>query len=299
MLRIFVIAAALCGPALSAAAASWQVDPDFRGKDAREEISGAACGPSECYAVNDETHWIQSFKIENQTITPGATLHLIRDDDEIDAEAIAYANGAFYVTGSHGLSRKKGKLRPAHFLVFRIEDGKIEHSARLGDLIEMIPQLQPYAKRRLNKNGANIEGLAALGDRLFFGFRGPSVQGTGFILEVSAHALFGTSNEPPRLHILPLGDRIGIRDMAAVHGRILLLTGPVNTLPRRYSVLEWVPGESAATPLLTLPPAPDGKPEGLLVLDESASDYSVLVFHDGARNGGPVERLVPKTPRER
>ena len=40
------------------------------------------------------------------------------------------------------------------------------------------------------KRGVNIEGLAIKGGRLFFGFRGPAVDGTAKILAVDADALF-------------------------------------------------------------------------------------------------------------
>ena len=272
----------------------WRVEPDFSKKKARKDISGAACGPDRCFAVNDETHYIQQFAIRDGLLEPGERLKLLEDKAEIDAEAIAYSDGVYYITGSHGLSRKKAKLKPEPFTLFRLRGETIDASTRLGDAIDTAPILKKYAKKPLNKNGANIEGLAAMGDTLFFGFRGPSVAGEAVILETSARALFAKGKLPVTIHTIPLGDRVGIRDMAAVEDGLLLLTGPVNTLPRRYSVVLWKPGGTTVTLLESLP-APDGsKPEGLLVIEEGTENYRVLVFHDGARNGAPTRFSLEK-----
>lgn len=270
------------------------MQPDFSKKKARKDISGAVCGSDGCFAVNDETHYIQRFKIEDGWLKPGKLLELLDEKTEIDAEAIAYADGVYYITGSHGLSRKKAKLKPAPFTVFRLSDGHVQASTRLGKAIDTAPVLRDYAKQPLTKNGANIEGLAAVGDRLFFGFRGPSVAGKAVILETSARAMFSQGKLPVTIHTLPLGDRIGIRDMAVVEDGILLLTGPVNTLPRDYSVALWNPGETTVAHLESLPVPEGSKPEGLLVMEEGAETYRVLVFHDGARNGAPAQFLLKK-----
>ena len=213
---------------------------------------------------------------------------------EIDAEAIAYADSVFYITGSHGLSRKKAKRKPAPFTVFRLKGDKVRASTRLGEAIAAAPLLSRYAEQPLTKNGANIEGLAAVGDTLFFGFRGPSIKGNAIILETSARALFSQSELPVSIHTVRLGDRIGIRDMAAVDEGILLLTGPVNTLPRQFTVALWKPGEETVETLGDVPVPGDGKPEGLLVLIEKPETYRLLVFHDSARNGAPTPIVFEK-----
>ena len=47
--------------------------------------------------------------------------------------------------------------------------------------------------------------------------------------------------------------------------------------------------------LLTKLPLPKkGKPEGILVLRETASDFTLLIFNDGARNGAPFEIAITK-----
>ena len=294
MIRLLTLAASLAFTAPVSADQPWQVDPDFTSKKARKDISGAACGPDRCFAVNDETHYIQEFKLTKHRVKPGDRLDLLDEKEEIDAEAIAFSDGVFFITGSHGLSRKKAKFHPAPFTVFRLEGDEIQSSTRLREAIRRTESLGEFAEKPLNRNGANIEGLAAQGDRLFFGFRGPSVKHDAFILETPATALFSDDPLDPTLHLVALGDRIGIRDMAAVEDGILLLTGPVNTLPRRYTVVFWQPETDTLTTLGKVPPADQGKPEGLLVLRETAESYRMLVFHDGAKNGAPIQLVLEK-----
>ena len=39
---------------------------------------------------------------------------------------------------------------------------------------------------------------------------------------------------------------------------------------------------------------PKGKAESLLLMEESASEYRVIVIYDGPRNGAPKELLIPR-----
>ena len=265
----------------------WSVSPDFAGEDARLEMSGAACGPDACLAVNDETNWAQTFSLEGRTLVPGRTIRLSEDDTEIDAEAVAHDAGAFHVTGSHGLSRKKAKFRPSQFQVVRISGSRIERSTRLRAVIA--DALPKFAEQPLDENGVTIEGLAARDGQLWFGFRGPSVDGDAFVLEVGTEPLFGSEPLDPVLHKIPLGDRIGIRDMARWADGFLLLTGPVNDSPPVQQIVSWQPGDAPQT-LYTLPRRPEAKAEVLLVL----SDTRVLILHDGLENGGPMEIILPR-----
>ena len=294
MIRFLATLCLLAATSSVVAETEWRVEPDFSKKKAGKDISGAACGPERCIVVNDETHYVQEFELKKTRIKPGERINLLEKDNEIDAEAIAYADGSFYVAGSHGLSRKKARFLPAPFMVFRIKGDEIIRTTRLREAIRRAPALSRYAEQPLGKNGANIEGLAAQGDRLFFGFRGPSVDGEAYVLETSATALFSDAPLDTTLHVLPLGQRIGIRDMAAVSDGILILTGPVNTLPRRYTLDLWHPEGENLAQLAELPLSVNSKPEGVLVMGESDGAYSVLIFHDGAQNGAPTAFSIAK-----
>jgi len=106
--------------------------------------------------------------------------------------------------------------------------------------------------------------------------------------------LFSNDELPVTIHTVPLGEGIGIRDMAAVGDGILLLTGPVNTHPHQFSVVLWNPETKALEALDAIPAPTDGKPEGLLVLGEKPTAYRVLVFYDGLRNGAPAPFVLEK-----
>jgi hypothetical protein len=208
----------------------WAVIPDFHGKDARKELSGAVCAGEDnekvwCLAVNDEKKTAQFFSIEDRTVQPTERIRLLPDSeddvefDEIDAEGAAYDAGFVYVTGSHGLSRSSAEFRPSQFFVFRFPvnetTGKpqfepssdhvpesIERSSNLREAIQRTSPIAPFAERSLNVNGANIEGLAVVDGQMFFGFRGPSLDGEAFLLEISADDIFGDGEPDPVVHAL-------------------------------------------------------------------------------------------------
>ncbi len=279
----------------SAAETIWSVEPDFRDKKARKDISGAACSPSQCIAVNDETNDAQFFTLNAQGITPGASFTLSADKNEIDAEAVAYSKGAFYVTGSHGLSRKKGKKRATSFQVLRISGHTVTASNRLNEAIKTVEPLSEYSETRLDENGVNIEGITAIHNRLFFGFRGPSINGDAFMLELRADALF-SADDPllPVLHRISLGPNKGIRDMARTSDGLLILSGPVNKEPKTYQIVFWSEKTTDITRLATLADTGKGKPEGLLLLKETGNAYHVLIFSDGLKNGAPFSLQIAK-----
>src|SRR5262249_30225879 len=110
-----------------------------------------------------------------------------------------YADGAFYVTGSHGRPRHvqdakkeaKNKAKAAASRrIFRIrfphdaidpETGnlsggpEITPSIELARLIQAQPELAAAIRRELDDNGLTIEGLAVHGGQLYVGTRGPVI----------------------------------------------------------------------------------------------------------------------------
>src|SRR5689334_12440048 len=89
----------------------WQVQSNFKGQEARENLSGAACARTSpalrsCLIVNDQKKYAQFFSVEGTTIMPDpeGVIRLSDDEGDPDAEGAAYADGYFYVTGSHGRS---------------------------------------------------------------------------------------------------------------------------------------------------------------------------------------------------
>ncbi|WP_346898031.1 DUF3616 domain-containing protein [uncultured Roseibium sp.] len=309
------------GAAVSGAAAqdsglgtTWKEGPHFAGKKkVRKSISGAACAPvvpPACIAALDEENRTQFFTISDRTLKPGPVMAIVEDNGngDPDTEGAAYADGFFYLLGSHGLSRKKGKFHLSSFLVFRFpvdkKTGKpafdisadtlaseIARSDRLRNAIRTSPGvIGDYAEKPLGKNagGANLEGLAVIGKRLYVGFRGPSSKGRAYILSVDVDGLFGHGGLAPVIFALELGKNIGIRDLAAVSDGILILAGPVQK-EGPYSIYRWDLKNSPQKLQDLAMPDPDVKAETLLVLGQQNDTYDVLVLYDGAKDGGPRE----------
>lgn len=243
---------------------------------------------------------------------------------EIDMEGVCYAAGekAFYVTGSHGLGKKKGDVQALRFGIYRIpcdpENGTIvtEQISRSSLLpwLESSVEFKSFVRQPLQQNGFNIEGLAYAGGYLYFGVRAPVVEGRAFIIEVKADELFrgqGTGISP-RVYPISLGADTGIREIAAVQGGFLILSGnagaeaskqfPQTTArkPDADFSLSFVPsphpGEIGQPLNLGSVSAPGGKAEGLLVLEDGAEQLKVIVLHDGLPQGGAVGYTIQRPP---
>jgi hypothetical protein len=308
--------------------APWPVAPEFK-KDAkaRKAISGAACAPTSppvCLAGNDEKKYAQFFAIKDKTLVPDALIRLVPAQengaafDELDIEGVAYDGGFFYLIGSHGAPRKRDKpFDPSRFLLLRFkvnqQSGKpdfpfsdnfvdtkaIEKTNALRKVIQTASHIGPFAEKHLDdENGANIEGIAVKGEHIFLGFRGPSVDKNAFILQVDKNGVFGTATMNPTVHRIPLGDNVGIRELAALKEGILILSGPAVGPAGTYAISHWHEGskDPKLKPLAVLGGIPvDGKPETVIILDESdPQHYHVLVLLESIENGSPLEYLVPR-----
>lgn len=324
-LRILLTALALAAsPAFAQTVAPqsvhWSVTRDFaKDAEARQNISGAACAPTQppfrsCLAVNDQKKYAQFFSIAGNTIVPGAVIRLSPDQapSDPDAEGAAFHNGHFYVVGSHGVGRVNAKENSS-FVVFRFkvnaQNGKpdfevtdkqvvtaIQKSEALRAALRTAETIGPYAEKPLNANGVNIEGVAVDGGRIYFGFRGPSLEGRGFILSADVEALFFPFKPlQPKVHALALGQSMGIRDLARVDGGLLVLSGPVNDQDTAPAVYQWNAASGALNKLGELGRTPPGaKAETLMVLEQQPQRYRVLVLYDGPANGQPIEYWLPR-----
>jgi hypothetical protein len=293
------------------------------GKPARD-VSGLACmpvanGAQRCLLINDEGSFAQFARIAENRISPDATLAVIGSEAaadtlgqppqgickapgrfaELDGEAVAYADGAFYVAGSHGCSRRKGEFRLSAFHLARIKvdaegapAGKIELTYRLSDMLRMAgPAGAFFGRGLMDDNGMNVEGIAVVGDTLWAGLRAPSLGNRGFLVGASLKALFAPGHAPateaPRIFELPAGSNRGIRDLAPLpDGRLLALLGPAQEQSLAYSLMLVDPARpDAAMPLGDLPNRGDDKAESLTVLPPDAKGLAVLIGYDGPKNG--------------
>ncbi len=323
---IFLLTLASTAQAEAVRVGPWDIADKFKGDEARLELSGATCPGTSgelkwCLAVNDQKQYAQFFKVrlseKKLDARKDKVLRMLPEEHgsikfkDMDAEGAANDGRFVYVTGSHGLSRKKAKYNHSQFFVFRfpvdpvsgkppfeISDenvaSEIERNGRLRLAILNSPTLRPFAQFPLKNNGANIEGLAASNGWLYFGFRGASVNGSAVILRGSATGLFGGGPLEPKEFLRPLGEDIGIRDLAAVSGGILVLSGNVSKTKAAQQVYLWSPASGELKTLGVLGLDDGKKAETLLVLEEETggaggSSYRALILYDGKENGGPVE----------
>jgi len=245
---------------------------------------------------------------------------------EIDMEGIAYApdEKAFYVTGSHGVGKKKGDFQALRYGVYRIpidpETGVVRSAevtrSSLLPWLETSPQFKEYVRRPLQQNGFNIEGIACSGGQLYFGVRGPNVDGSACIIEVGAEELFrnGGAAVLPKVHSIPVGPDKGIRELVSVAGGFLMLTGNAGAESSKLFPQSTARQPDTGFDLSFLPSSglgnigrperigdvseTDGKAEGLLVLRDADGVMDLLVLHDGLEQGGATAFTVRRPAKQ-
>ncbi|TDE30086.1 DUF3616 domain-containing protein [Actinomadura sp. 6K520] len=267
--------------------------------------------------------------------------------EEADIEGLARGDGWLWAIGSHSLKRKR--IKPGHddaksrrrlakvvrednrFILARLplvtgDDGLPEPvredgdrtAAVLGlnkdsitDLLGDDPHLAPFLAIPSKDNGIDIEGVAAHGDRLYVGLRGPVLRGWAVLIEIRP----GTDpQDPRRLRLLPLSDDgalyhthfmdlggLGIRDLCPHGDDLLVLTGPSMDLDGPVRVVRWRGAVTADAPeivtsgdLEVLGDLPygdgDDHAEGIAVLEESdGSALRLLVVYDSPAPGRLTE----------
>ena len=182
-------------------------------------------------------------------------------------------------------------------------DGKptAVEATKLRKFLKAHPVLGLFAGVPGKENGIDLEGVAAVGDRLYIGCRGPVLRGNWTPV---VRCRFGEPVADPEVLYLPLGGR-GVRDLARVRDGFLVLAGPVGDGPGSFQVYHWdgldcLPGtrETGRPGRVNLlgEVSPDGGPkaEALAVLAETDAGYEVLVVFDGEPNGGPTRYRVTR-----
>jgi len=308
---------------------TWAVKGKLLGKpgEKSKDISGIACAapqgfPRACVVIDDNSQAAQFVTVNDGDIVVGAGIPLIDNTFEgkaleLDGEGVAYADGFYYVIGSHGHPRdsdhKLDPVRDAAKIKARIAaasqivrfragtDGAvsaIERTGRLRTIMAAEPALAPYLDRRLDNNGLTIEGIAIRQGRILVGYREPALSnGRAAILSVAIEALFGNAPADARLYRLPLGKGRGVRDLAVFGDNVLILAGPATSDPGPAAIYRW---DGASEDVLLLKDlavlvADEGmrKAEALLPLDESPSGLRVLILFDGEKEGAPATITIP------
>lgn len=290
-LRCVVLAAGLlCAGAAAGEEAGWRIEgrlfgrlePGGNGKklDFRtaRDVSGIACAdepasPRLCLVADDEALGAQVLMVRRHDGgyegEAGAFIPLGsgRYDGErrggetlaLDAEGVAYAEGSFYVIGSHGRPRHESGADPekadakarASWRVFRIRfvPGSVNRSGDirgprpavevatgLPELLRSLPELAGAFDGRLAEHGLTIEGVAVREGRLHAGLRAPAVEGRAAVVSVPLAALFGRQPgkaEPATAELATYdlgrdsaGAPRGVRDLVAFGPGLLILAGP-------------------------------------------------------------------------
>ncbi len=225
--------------------------------------------------VDDETQGAQIVVLNDGSLIAGQFIPLITDtfDEkkgkraqpvELDAEGVAFADGTFYVIGSHGWPRLKKKdkkeLDPAtlesmiqarakaarHLFAIAFDLNKVDlrtgmlmgdydkkDSTELTSILKAEPQLKHAFDSPLDQYGVTIEGIAARDGKLFIGLRSPVAKlRDAIVIEVPAAKLFAGAAGAQILHPLKLDrdteDRPrGIRDLCTVGKSFLVIAGPI------------------------------------------------------------------------
>lgn len=314
----FTAAAALAqsGPTLAPVG---KLELEGKMRDAKQ-ISAVALSGRWVLFGGDEGRGVQPFRrLGGSRLEAEKVLSLVPSGGELDVEGIACRGATCYVLGSHALVRKKldddkkqesnrkqladVEHEPSRDHLFRFTlsaDGKADavRSINLRQLLGVDPVLAPFLRIPSKENGLDLEGLAVVGDDLYIGMRGPVLRG-------NLAPVMRLQFDNPRdyeLRYVPL-DGLGIRELAPVSDGFLLIAGPVGDAPLPCRLYHWdgrdgLPGKDAPASQPTLlgefPRVDDGKAEGLAVLSESPTEYSLLVVFDGAKEGGPTVFKVPK-----
>jgi hypothetical protein len=282
------------------------------------DLSGiAAATPTGCLVGSDEGFHLQAGKIHpsTQRIEAGQQIalplpHGGGKSPETDIEGVAFCKdlGVYYATGSHGLGKKKGDFQASRNVIYRLPiasgNGEVRpaaiHRTSLLPSLEQTPEIKPFLRKPLQQNGFNIEGLACSKGRLFFGLRGPNLNGKALVIEFEADKLFDANPSAATVHQLDLGAGKGIREIVAIDGGFLVLAGNASAepskkfpqseapAPDKWFTLWFWGGKADSLVRLGDLPQTGGKAEALLVLAESPTQVDVLVIHDGIADGGPI-----------
>lgn len=311
-----------------------KVKADGKQKQAAD-LSGIACDkasgfPRRCVVVDDDSQHYQFADLTDKGLAAGEIVQVTtaKDGDkalDFDGEAVAFADGKFYVLGSHGRPRDvEQKLSPAVIekrrqvasVIYRIDPNRaapqFDVSDKLTAVLKEIGKISEYWDRTLDQNGLTLEGMAVKAQTLYIGLRAP-VLGEAHraaVVSVGLDVIFGGKSGSGTLTELDLGGR-GIRDLTAYGDGFLILAGPSadpdSTLQINdgdYLVYYWKIGQlpQALGSVAGFKFEDDGKtkwakPEAIAAFDSSAADsLRLLTLFDGPKANGAGRLVAVKSP---
>lgn len=259
-------------------------------------------------------------------------------DGEMDIEGLDTDGGYLWITGSHSLTRDKPELDendlaealeeltdidrdPNRFFLGRVplrvgddgahhlvgeEDGRVagclpmseDGGSPLTDAAAEDVHFGPFLDVPCKENGFDVEGIAARGDRVLLGLRGPVLRGWAIVLELAIDEAddgrrlelrpIGPGGASYRKHLLDLRG-LGVRDLVFSGDDLLVLAGPTMDLDGPVLVFRWRRpleiGGPSITPrddlevVVELPSGPaHGHAEGLAVLTDRPGQPLLVVY---------------------
>jgi len=250
----------------------------------------------------------------------------------LDGEGVGYAAPYFYVVGSHGCGRNSGKFTLSSFILARVRVDRfgqpadnagrtlasedfaqaVETTYRVSDLLQRAGKAAKFFGKDLkSQNGLNIEGVAVLGDTIWFGLRAPVRKGKAYLVGGAIDDLFKSGNKRskarPDVVAVEL-DGLGIRDLAPLPDkRLLVLAGAPDGPEVTFRLFVVDPAREKVTPVGSLSAVHQpvdgktktGKAEGVTVLDVADGKAQIVVLFDGLPDGAPHLADIAIPPRQR
>ena len=259
------------------------------------------------------------YQLKGNISLPNLEDNIDQDEEkeEIDLEDIAHENNTCYVIGSHALVRKKVKQSKEYIenlerlktikaaptrnqiLKFTFDVGENENiqteveSKSLQEILQKDEILNIFTHIPSKENGVDIEAIAVEGEQLYLGFRGPVLRSNYVPVMITT---FDNLSQY-KLHYVNMGGR-GVRGMTKVKDGFLLIGGPIGDGSQSYQLYFWdgldtIPGkdkeqESKLKMLGEIPTPKGAKAEGIVLVEESDSDYKIIIVYDGLAKGQPT-----------
>lgn len=292
-----------------------EVTLDFAGrdpaKDLRSALSAVAAEGRLLFTGSDEGRGAECFEersggyVLKRRLDLGKLFRDMPKKGEADLEALDFADGRLWLTGSHCVVRPKRKgapsqdsfeRQPSRHLLGSVKIDKTGRARRksaaalpftgkrsLRNILKRDPHVRPFVDLPTKENGLDVEGIVVVGGRLYLGLRGPVIATKAVILDMPAKTAFARPGKRMRKHFLDLGG-LGVRDLAHRGGDILILAGPVTSTGGPFRLFRWKRKKDVAT-LVHEWKLKEENPEGICFLERGGRP-GVLMLYDS-----PKERV--------
>jgi hypothetical protein len=293
------------------------------GEESEKDISAIVKMGDYFLIGSDEGNYLQVLKkqADSQIYKQEDTIVLDPDAQEIDIEGIAKHGSSIYVACSCSLARKSVKAdkktiaenrkrlqtiskkseRLQRCQLFRFSFDSSTGKSSAVDVVSIKNKLtdeESILARFMNipskENGVDIEGIAVDdNETLYLGFRGPVLRGNYVPILVTK---FNNDPQDYEIRYIQMGGR-GVRDLTKVQDGFLIIGGPVGDQESSYNLYFWdgsdtIPGTDQNRPpkmeyLGEIPTENGAKAEGIALIQETPTEYQVIIVYDSLKHGKP------------